>query len=565
MSLTYNFDCGCKIPIIGPEPKANDGLPSMVIPYDEIVMDLNYSNGCRPTWDLMGEGRTKGVFQLETHLGQGWAEKLKPTSLEEIAALISLIRPGCLRAMVDCGEGKQKSMTQLYVDRKHHVEEIEYFHDALEPIFKSTYGVMTFQEQAMRIAVDLAGFNEQQADILRKAIGKKKPEIMAAVKKEFIEGCKKVGILNDADAEQIFGWIQESQRYSFNKSHGAGYGSVGYLSMYAKYHFPVHFYCSWLKYARNKQNTMVEMKELVADARMGDIQILPPSVDSIFINHSDVCVNQDHVNFGIRCVKKVGEASVKKFLERIKLCEDNLGKPISEWSWLEFLANVAPKVNSTTVINLISVGTFAKYGLSRNNMLFQYDTYKKLTAKEQENIKGFVNEYGFTNLIAALEFFVVRDKKSGGPSMVTRRDKVIDIIDQLKKPPYSLKDQPAWVLRQEKALLGTPLSYSKIDTLEVNFNVDTTCKEFHEGKTSEEFTIAVEITNVRPWKIKSGKNKGQEMGFVTVEDATGSIDCVIFNDGWEAYQHLLMENNTVILLGERSSKGSFQINKVFQI
>jgi DNA polymerase III subunit alpha len=565
MSLNYSFACGCKIPVFDKEPKANDGIPSMAIPYEELARQINYSKGCPGTWELMSEGRTKGVFQLETQLGQGWAGKLKPTSLEEISALVSIIRPGVLRALVDCDGGKQKTMTQLYVDRKHGVEEIKYFHDALEPIFRDTWGIMVYQEQAMRIAVELAGFNEQQADVLRKAIGKKKADIMAEVRNEFLEGCAREEIVNKQEAEQIFSWIQESQRYSFNHSHGIGYGSLGYLSMFAKFHFPLHFYCSWLKFARNKQDTLQEMKELVADAKMSDVLILPPSIDNIFFNHADVCVNDDRVNFGIKCIKKIGEASVKKFLARIRLIEGQLGTTIDKWTWLEFLANVGAKVNKTTVNNLISVGTFTKYGITRTQMLYDYEAYSKLTIKESDNVCKLVNTGRFENLTKVLEYFVTLEKKDGGPSTTPRKVKIGSIIDFLKKPPFSMQDKPAWILKQEKALIGTPISYSAIDTVNVKINTNTTCKEFKSGKSGSDLTVAVELNSVRQWTVKTGKNKGSVMAFATAEDNTGSIDCVIFSDGFHLYEHLLTEGNMVVLSGERSNKGSFQINKIFQI
>jgi len=130
------------------------------------------------TWELFREGLTKGVFQLESNLGRSWSKKLAPENLEELAALIAIIRPGCLKA-VDRG----KTMTQRFVDRKWLKEEVDYLHESLEDILKPTYGVLVYQEQAMRIAQKLAGFDLQQADDLRKAIGKKKADLMAKVKR----------------------------------------------------------------------------------------------------------------------------------------------------------------------------------------------------------------------------------------------------------------------------------------------------------------------------------------------------------------------------------------------
>lgn len=204
--MKYKFDCGCEFDITNSDIKENDGLPSIYIDYE------NIPENCPATWQLIQSGQTKGVFQLEANLGRHWAKTLIPTSLTEMSALVSLIRPGCLRAIVD-----GKSMTQHYCDRKNSGDEVKYFHQALEPILQETYGVLTYQEESMRIAQDIAGFNLQEADVLRKAIGKKKADIMAKVKKDFIEGCKKTGIVSEEEAEEIFGWIQESQRYSFNK------------------------------------------------------------------------------------------------------------------------------------------------------------------------------------------------------------------------------------------------------------------------------------------------------------------------------------------------------------
>ena len=150
------------------------------------------------TWDLFKEGRTKGVFQLESNLGRSWSKKLSPSNMEELSALIALIRPGCLKAVTD-----GKSMTQHYVDRKHKKDEVTYLHKSLKEILKSTYGVLVYQEQSMRIAQKLAGFNLQEADKLRKAIGKKKADLMSKVKKKFIYGCEEVGMVDKETAQEF--------------------------------------------------------------------------------------------------------------------------------------------------------------------------------------------------------------------------------------------------------------------------------------------------------------------------------------------------------------------------
>lgn len=173
-------------------------------------MNIDFND--EKTWDLFKDGKTKGIFQLESNLGKAWSKKVQPKNIEELAALISLIRPGTLKAI---SEGK--SMTQHYVDRKHGRDQVVYLHDSLADILKTTYGVIVYQEQSMRIAEKLAGFNLQEADELRKAIGKKKADLMAKVKQKFFLGCIEKGIVNEDVAKEIWSWIEKSSRYAFNK------------------------------------------------------------------------------------------------------------------------------------------------------------------------------------------------------------------------------------------------------------------------------------------------------------------------------------------------------------
>ncbi|NDB58639.1 DNA polymerase III subunit alpha, partial [bacterium] len=214
------------------------------------------------TWQLFAEGKTKGIFQLESNLGKSWSKKLAPTNIEELSALIAIIRPGTLKAFVD-----GKSMTQHYVDRKHGREEVTYLHQALEEILKPTYGILVYQEQSMRIAQKIAGFNLQEADVLRKAIGKKNAALMNEVKKSFIEGAQKVNIVTKEESEQIFGWIEKSSRYAFNKSHSVSYAVCSYWSAYYKAHHTHEFFLSYLYHAIEKQDPQQETYELISEAK----------------------------------------------------------------------------------------------------------------------------------------------------------------------------------------------------------------------------------------------------------------------------------------------------------
>ena len=205
MTQYYEFDCGCKVEIVDDKVKDYDGLPSLNIDFDNL--NLN----CPIVWEVFASGRTRGVFQLETPLGAHWSKKLQPVCIDEVAALLSLLRPGTLKAFLG-----DKNMTQHYVDRKHGIDDYEEMHESVADIMKNTYGIMVYQEQSMKIAERLAGFDLKQADGLRKAIGKKLADLMAKVKIEFIEGCEKTGIVDAEKAHEIFDIIEKSNRYSFN-------------------------------------------------------------------------------------------------------------------------------------------------------------------------------------------------------------------------------------------------------------------------------------------------------------------------------------------------------------
>ena len=295
---------------------------------------MNIDYNCEKTWGLFHEGRTKGVFQLESNLGRSWSKKLKPNSVEELAALVALIRPGCLKAISD-----GKSMTQRYVDRKRGIEEVTYLDPSLEEILKPTYGVLVYQEQSMRIAQQIAGFNLQEADILRKAIGKKKAGLMAEVKNSFLKGAESKGIVTKAIAEEIFSWIEKSSRYSFNKSHAVVYAEMSYWSAYDKAHFTEEFFLAYLYYANEKQDPHEEVYELVSEAKLFNMETKTPNITNV----SDKFNIQDGViYFGIKDIKSLAGKSGDKALEAIGEVTKELGKPASKWSWMEILLYFSP-------------------------------------------------------------------------------------------------------------------------------------------------------------------------------------------------------------------------------
>jgi len=201
------FDCGCQFALT--DDPYLENLKRLSVDFDLDNIPVN----CWKTWHLVGTGKTKGVFQLESYLGKKWAKELKPENLEHLGALGSILRPGSLHSFDKDGI----SVTQHYCNRKNGKEPVTYDHESLEPILNKTLGLNIFQENSMRLAQFLASFTLQEADWLRKSVGKKDPQLMSKVKKLFLDKAKETGIVSEEIAVKIFANIQESQRYSFNK------------------------------------------------------------------------------------------------------------------------------------------------------------------------------------------------------------------------------------------------------------------------------------------------------------------------------------------------------------
>ena len=522
------------------------------------VYNISYDDP--ETWDLICSGNTKGIFQLESGLGKSWAKRVRPKNLEELAALTALLRPGCLKAIVD-----GKSMTQHYVDRKHGREEITYVHESLEPILNKTQGVLVYQEQSMKIAQKIAGFNLQEADDLRKAIGKKKADLMSSVKDKFIKGAENESVVSKEAAEEIFGWIEKSSRYAFNKSHAVSYAICGYWSAYAKAHHTVEFFCHCLRHAKNKPDSQQETRELVSDAKVNDIYVHPPSLKAV---NEETSIIDGRIHFGLTDVKSVGINQIKKLKQELRAEEETLNKSIDEWGWYDFLVRLSSKITSSTVCAMISVGMFSQTGISRSKMLDEFDTWSKLTDKERSWV--YEQHLKWENLEDALISLAPTKKMGGGTFNDKRKQVVSDLIKQIQNPSYSLEDTPDWIAGIEQNYLGVPITYSKVDSCDTSA-ANATCKDFLNGE-KKNVSLAVSINSVRPYTIKKGKNKGSEMAFLSVEDGSSPLENIaIFTDQWLEYKNLLYEGNTVMLTGSRSSKGGYEkndslvVNRVRQI
>ena len=533
----YTYDCGCKFKILD----RNGEFPKL--DFSAKIEDVNFD--CSRTWDLIGDGNTKGCFQLESRLGQTMARKLKPQNIEQLSALISILRPGCLEAYRD-----GKSVSNHYIDKKNGLESVDYYHPLLVDILGRTYGEMIYQEQAMQIAQKIAGFDLQEADMLRKAIGKKKPEEMAKVRKKFLTGSKKNASITEEQAIEIFNWIEKSQRYSFNKSHAVSYAINAYLSAYAKAHFPKIFFASYLRFAKDKIDPQQEIKELVRNAIEMDIDISIPDFRNL--NEFFILKNK-RIYFGLTDIKGVGKSVFTKILEILK------DKDINSLSWPEIISHILLNINSIAAKALVSCGAFDYFRRNRTEMLFDLEVCSNLTKKELIYFNEVLQENRDQNIKSI--FKIIIDTKKINKN---RKSVIENLLLSLDKPPYSLIDKIEWISDSESSLLGVSVSCSKLDSYDVSMT-NTNCKEFKTSNIKENIIIAAEIANVNVTKTKSGKNPGQEMSFLTIEDQHGMLDSVImFPDQYVKYRDHLISGNILVFVGSRSkSKDSLIVEKCF--
>lgn len=517
----------------------------------------------------------------------------------------NVIVHNCLKAYDEEGV----SATQHYCRRKNKEEDTVGYHPAVDPILFPTYNIMVYQEQAMAIAQAVAGFNLQDADVLRKAIGKKLPEEMAKVKKMFVEGAEKTGTVSTHQAEELFGWIEKSQRYSFNHSHALCYGLTGYDTAYIKAHFPVAFFTAWLYYAKDKADPLQEIFELVNDAKLFNIDVEPPDLRSLEAHfHTDRKV----IRFGLSDIKGVGEAQVVKLVKAVNDARELLGnRPPQEWSWLEFLLLCSTRISPSILMKLIEVGALRWFKMERQRMLAEHRAWTELTEPEQqwvieafrvargdfvreelealkEQLKSAGKEDGvarlklktvdlrlklmdqglpqFVGIVYALLSVGRAKKEGGGCSNVNRVAIIQSLVSLLERPPTPHIDSPVWIAWVEEEHLGIPITCSKIDACDVS-QVNVSCKDYLAGQSG--FLIfGVEVQQAREVKTKRGKTPGQKMAFLSLTDSSCSLeDVVCFPETWKEYGHLLVEGNTVLLQGERTDKkdsNTLVVKKVWQ-
>ncbi|MBE3138557.1 MAG: DNA polymerase III subunit alpha, partial [Actinobacteria bacterium] len=347
----------------------------------DIDLDIDNINlDDKKTFEMLSTGDCLGVFQLESSGMRELVVNLKPTQFEDLVALLALYRPGPL----------QSGMVNDFVEAKNKQKKIKYFHPSLEPILESTYGIILYQEQIMLIASKLAGFTMSEADILRDAIGKKKKKILGSQKKKFIEGTKKVGLIDEETAEKLFELVNHFAEYGFNKSHSTAYAMISYQTAYLKTNYPVEFMAALLSIRMGSQE---KVAQYVNETRRLGIKVLPPDINESF---SDFTIVENSVRFGLSAIKNVGSNVIELIVKERK--ENGRFS-----SFLNFCSRVSSSVlNKKTIESLIKSGTFDSLKQPRKYLLENFENIieeinKVKKSKESGQFSLFEEEHSSHN------------------------------------------------------------------------------------------------------------------------------------------------------------------------
>jgi len=456
------------------------------------------------TFKLLSNAETIGVFQLESSGMRDILKKLKPEKFEDLIAVLALFRPGPI------GSG----MVDDFISRKNGKVEIRYDHPSLEPVLKDTYGIIVYQEQVMRIANTLAGFSLSQADLLRRAISKKVPEIITGARNDFIAGCLKKGV-DKRTADKVFSFIEYFSGYGFNKSHSTAYTMISYRTAYLKANYPVEFMTALLT---SEKDNMDKLVVYIDEANRMNIKILPPDVNTSFAKFTVV---EDNIRFGLTAVKNVGEGAIDSIIEARKKQEEFK-------SLYDFCEHIDSRlVNRKVIESLIKCGAFDAFGLHRSQLMAILDRALEVAGGIQKD-----------RLNGQLSFFdTFEDQK------------------EFRKSFQDIPNIPEWqehqLLAYEKQLLGfyiTKHPLARYEKLLANFSTYSVTN-LANCKDGEEILLGGIINKA---KITVTKKSGEKMAIVKLEDLNGMAEVLVFPNTFQKIGGLIKPDAIVFFKGRIS-------------
>ena len=459
----------------------------------------------KKTYELFQRGDTTGVFQLESAGMKRYLRGLKPTTFEDIIAMVALYRPGPMQFI------------DSFIRRKHGEEEITYLHSGMKNSLKNTYGILVYQEQFMQISKEWCGFTGGQADTLRKAVGKKKIDLMKKVKPEFVEGAVKVGGATKEIAETFWTQLEEFANYCFNKSHAACYGLIAYWTAYLKAHYPDAFMAALMTSDHDDTDRLAI--EITECKHMG-ISVLSPDVNESFVEFA-VVPNENKIRFGMSAVKGVGVGAVEEVL---RAREDG-----SFTSVEDFARRVSTsKFNRKAWESLIKSGAFDDMG-DRSDLLFNLDSITSFASKLQKEAAS-----GQTNLFGML----------GGDDAASVQSTL-----HLQKAPVKHDDKER--LMWERELLGLYISAHPLDRYETYLSEQTQpLTQLVPEYDSRMMTVGGIISTVRTIVTKSGS----KMAFVGIEDKFGEGEIIVFPNLYEKVGAKLVQDAVIRVSGKNSAR-----------
>ncbi len=455
------------------------------------------------TYKLFSRGQTTAVFQFESGPMREYLKKLKPTNILDLSAMNALYRPGPMDFIED------------FIARKHGKRKIEYLHEILKPILEETYGIIVYQEQVIQIANKVAGMSLAEADILRRAMGKKDLAAMKEQQKKFVEGAVKNNI-DKKIAEEIFIAIDKFANYGFNKSHAVAYSIVAYQTAYLKAHFLPEFLAANLT---NEFGNSDKVSMLLDDCRKLKVVVRPPDVNKASVYFT---VENGEIIFGMSAIKNVGI----KAIEEIKRVNEELQRPFK--SIYDFCSHVDTRiVNKRALEGLVLAGAF--------------DTVKGSRAQN------------FAAIEDALQFGskVQNASKQQTESLFDDSEEILEIhepdLPQVK--PW----EPKTRLAEERRVLGFYLSDHPLRKFENEYNsfADVHLGEQETFAQKDKVKACGVITEVR----KKIDRSGRQMAFFKLDDFTGSCECIMFSKVYEQCKELIEEESTVLIRGTVESSG----------
>jgi len=465
---------------------------------------LNIPLDDKKTYELLCKADTTGIFQLESAGMRDILVRLRPERFSDIVALVALYRPGPI----------QSGMVDQYIRAKHGEIPIKYELDELRPILEETYGVILYQEQVMQIASTLANYSLGEADILRRAMGKKIPEVMQAQRDRFLQGCKENNI-SEEKANKIFDQMEKFALYGFNKSHSAAYAFITYQTAYLKAHYPLEFTAALMNSLVNNSDKIVK---LINECREKGIDVLPPDINT---SDSGFTVSDGKIRFGLAAVKNVGEAAVEAILE-------NRRKDGHFRSIFDFCERVdLQKVNRRIIEQLIKCGAFDSIHPQRAQVMNVLDeAIEKAQAFQKERQGG------------QKTLFELLGKR------VPKSNKPILAVQLPECPPWDEKT----LLRYEKETLGFyvsshPMNLYKDRLIRICTGTSRDVETMQDG-------TEVVLAGILSLEKEVTTRRGEKMGFLRLEDKEGVVEMVAFPETYAVVRERLHdEDEPVVVIG----------------